>query len=174
MVAREAEKRIECLECQGLMGCTWCGEQGKWQHLLSRTVLLGARLFSVLGVRALLDAVVGICLVGMRSSSQEGSEEALGLPFPDLTTSPGSKKASPRKRLEQSPEQEWEAAEGAWGSIQKELEQGGPGGRSVCEWSEEAAAGPRTCRWRSVFGKSFQKQRGPDPGKEAGRDQGGG
>lgn len=97
MVAREAGKRIECLECQGLMGCTWCGEQGKWQHLLSRTVLLGARLFSVLGVRALLDAVVGICLVGMRSSSQEGSEEALGLPFPDLTRiKEGLPKKAPR------------------------------------------------------------------------------
>lgn len=62
-------------------GCIWCGEQEKWQHLLARTVLLGARLFSVLGVRALLDAVVCICLVGMRSSSQEGSEETLGLPL---------------------------------------------------------------------------------------------
>lgn len=38
----------------------------------------------------------------------------------------------------------------------------------MCEWSEEAAAGPRTWRWRSVFGKSFQKQGGQTQEKRLG------
>lgn len=56
-----------------------------------------------------------------------------------------------------SPKEEWEAAEGAWGSLQKELG-ARQAWREACV-SRERGGGPGlgTWQWRSVFGKSSQR-----------------
>jgi hypothetical protein len=70
-----------------------------------------------------------------------------------------------------SPKEEWEAAEGAWGSIQKEgYTVGLEGGLCVME-ARGWPAGLGMWQWRLVFGKSFQRQCRDRPEKERGRKE---